>query len=101
MKKVVIMVTMALALAFIFIIPLTLALESCHNPVLRGDADEDSRLTISDGIYILNYLFRGGPAPECIEMADFDENNLITMGDAIKLFKFLFQGGPGPTDYYF
>ena len=33
------------------------------NPSLRGDANGDGRLNMADGIFILNYCFRGGASP--------------------------------------
>ncbi len=101
MKKVIILITMFLALAFIFIIPSTLALEPCRDRGVRGDVNGDSIISITDGVRILNYLFRNGPAPECTEAADFNEDGSINIADVIKLFNFLFKGGPGPTNYYY
>src|SRR3989338_1718899 len=100
-KEAVIIINIFLVMAFMFITPLSSALESCDDPVIRGDADGDSRLTLTDGIRILDFLFRGGPAPECTEAADFNEDGSVNIADVIKLFSFLFQGGPGPINPYF
>jgi hypothetical protein len=30
---------------------------------INGDVNGDGKLDVSDGIYIINYVFRGGPLP--------------------------------------
>ncbi len=41
-------------------------------PSENGDVNADGRLDIADGIYIINYLLRGGPMPVAIERAPCD-----------------------------
>src|SRR5437867_4464910 len=38
---------------------------------LRGDADSDGRVALTDAVKVLQYLFRGGGQPECLDAADF------------------------------
>ncbi len=101
MKKIGLTIVIFLVLAIIIMTSLTSALPSCLDQGITGDTNNDGRLDLTDGIRVLNYLFKGGIAPECLELADFNEDGSINIADVIKLFNFLFQGGQGPINYYF
>lgn len=81
--------------------PLTLRSGSIQR-LLRGDADFDGGRNITDAIYILNFLFQGGPAPPCRDLADVNNDGAasgtdnIDISDAVFLLGFLFLGGPAP-----
>ena len=51
---------------------------------------------ITDGIYVLNFLFLGGPEPPCKEAANADDKGDINITDGIFILNYLFQGGPAP-----
>jgi hypothetical protein len=63
----------------------------------RGDSNADGTLNITDGIYVLNYLFLGGPTPTCLEAANANDDAQINITDGIYILNFLFLGGPGPA----
>ncbi len=63
---------------------------------LCGDADGNSLLTISDAVYLITYIFGGGPAPVSVAHGDADCNGLITISDAVYLITYIFGGGPAP-----
>jgi hypothetical protein len=62
----------------------------------RGDADADGDLNITDGIFVLGYLFLGGPAPPCLDAADSNDDEALDIADGIHILYFLFLGGPAP-----
>jgi hypothetical protein len=62
----------------------------------RGDANNDNRLNISDAVYIVNYLFKGGPSPNPLETGDINCDGEVTVSDVIYLINYLFKGGPPP-----
>jgi len=64
---------------------------------IRGDANQDWRTDISDPIYMLNYVFLGGPAPECMDAADVNNDFKMDISDPIFLLNYLFIGGPQPS----
>jgi hypothetical protein len=67
---------------------------------VRGDANADSTVNITDPIFVLLYLFRGGTCPTCLDSADADDNGAVQITDAIVLLNCLFGGGgplPPPT----
>lgn len=78
--------------------------EPIPTPVFkRGDADGGGALNLTDGIFILNFLFLGGSEPPCLDAADTDDNGNLNISDAVALFNFLFLGGaeplaPGPRE---
>lgn len=67
---------------------------------LRGDADANGRLEISDGIFTLNYLFIGGRTPTCLKAADTDDSSRVDLSDAIVTLGFLFLGTRAPAQPY-
>ncbi|MBI4605300.1 MAG: hypothetical protein HY721_25330, partial [Planctomycetes bacterium] len=74
---------------------------------VRGDANGDRTVSISDAYFILSYSFLGGYAPECILATDADNNGAMQLTDAFRILTFLFWGdvpppppfpNPGPDD---
>jgi hypothetical protein len=61
-----------------------------------GDANADGGVDLGDAVYILNYLFKGGPAPGPLQAGDANSDGLVGVGDAIFLLNYLFKGGPPP-----
>jgi hypothetical protein len=63
---------------------------------VRGDANGDGKIDLSDGIAILQFLFLGASEPACRDAADVDDNGRFELTDAIRDFNWLFLGGPRP-----
>jgi hypothetical protein len=64
---------------------------------IRGDANKDGKIDISDGIFILNFLFLGGPRPiKPTDRADVNDDNRVDISDGVGLLTYLFRGGPEP-----
>ena len=63
----------------------------------RGDANADGALNITDGIFVLNYLFLGGDEPSCLEAANANDDDSINITDGIFVLNYLFLGGPAPA----
>jgi len=74
------------------------AYERCLPPVsfIRGDANADGSMDISDPILVLLYLFAGHAAPSCAASADADASGSVNITDAIRLLGYLFLSGPEP-----
>lgn len=63
----------------------------------RGDSDANGGApNITDGIFVLNFLFLGGETPPCMDAADADDNGSVNITDGIYVLNFLFLGGPAP-----
>jgi fibronectin type 3 domain-containing protein len=62
-----------------------------------GDADGDGTIDIADVVYLINYLFIGGPAPVIMEAGDANGDCGINVVDVVYLINYLFVGGPAPV----
>ncbi len=63
---------------------------------VRGDANGDGAVDISDAIAILLVLFQNEPA-DCTDSLDVDDNGSMNIADAVNLLMYLFAGGPAPA----
>lgn len=63
---------------------------------LCGDADGSGTITISDAVFLINYIFSGGPAPSPLVAGDADCSDSITISDAVYMINYIFGGGPAP-----
>jgi hypothetical protein len=61
-----------------------------------GDANRDGLVNLGDAIYILNYLFKGGPAPVPLEAGNANCTGGVDLGDSIYILNYLFKGGDPP-----
>jgi hypothetical protein len=64
--------------------------------VYPGDANRDGLIDIADVLYLINYLFIDGPAPEPLEAGDVNCDGLVEIADLVYLINYLFIGGPPP-----
>ena len=64
----------------------------------RGDANGDGVITLSDVVWMVNYLYRGGPAPDPMAAGDINSDGQINVGDIVYLVNYLFHGGPPPVN---
>ena len=55
-----------------------------------------ARVTVSDVVYIVNYLFKGGPAPSPFLSGDANCDGSVNITDVIYLINYLFKGGTAP-----
>lgn len=64
-----------------------------------GDANDDGMVNVADPVYIINYVFKGGPAPIPYGMCSGDPNADCGggVGDAVYLISYVFKGGPPPV----
>ena len=64
---------------------------------LRGDANADGVLDVSDPVTLLRSQFRGDAVVRCDDAADANDDRMIDLTDAIYVFNYLFRGGPPPS----
>ena len=65
--------------------------------LLRGDVNKDGVIDGSDVVYLINYLFIGGPAPDPLELGDVNCDGVVNGADVVYLINYLFIGGPPPS----
>jgi hypothetical protein len=61
-----------------------------------GDVDGDQTVIVSDAIFLVNYIFIDGPAPDPLSVGDCDLDGLVTIGDAVWIINYIFLDGPAP-----
>ncbi|MCH9030662.1 MAG: hypothetical protein IIB00_00175 [candidate division Zixibacteria bacterium] len=62
-----------------------------------GDANADGTLTISDAIFLVEFIFQDGAFPCLIGgIGDFDCSGEITINDAVKIVLYIFGDGEPP-----
>ncbi len=63
---------------------------------LVGDVTMDGVIDVGDVVYLINYLFKNGIAPDPIQAGDANCNGIVNVGDVVYLITYLFKGGPAP-----
>ncbi len=60
---------------------------------VRGDANDDGRVSIADAIRVLTYLFAGqGDSVRCLDAADADDDGGVAINDPVLVLSRLFEG---------
>ena len=65
---------------------------------LCGDADFDGLANISDAVYLIAYIFNGGPEPIPYAAGDANCDGTVNITDAVYIISWIFGGGPAPCD---
>jgi hypothetical protein len=63
---------------------------------VRGDANNNGSITVGDAVFLIAYLFKGGPAPQYYGAGDANCDGQITIADVVYLISYLFKSGPQP-----
>jgi hypothetical protein len=66
-----------------------------------GDASGDGEVTTSDVVYLINYMFKGGPPPECqpiTSCGDVNLDDVVDSADIIYLINYMYRSGPSPCN---
>ena len=66
---------------------------------LSGDVNVSGSLTSADIIFLVNFVFKGGPMPQpCEANGDVNCNGTVTSADIIYMVNHVFKGQPAPCD---
>ncbi len=66
------------------------------NPLYCGNMVDDEILELGDVIFLANYLFRAGPAPNPVCKADMNCDGAQDLGDFVYLINYLYRFGNAP-----
>ncbi len=66
--------------------------ESC----CPGDVNFTGDVNVGDAVSLLNYIFKGGPAPRVMNWADANADCTVNVGDVVYLIGYIFRSGPAP-----
>jgi hypothetical protein len=61
-----------------------------------GDANGDNKINILDITFLINYVYKGGPAPDPRDAGDANCNEVINILDITYLISYLYKGGDPP-----
>jgi hypothetical protein len=78
--------------------PVDAELTVVQSAYLCGDANGDGEVNIADGVFIINYVFKGGPAPDPLCQGDANGDDGVDVADAVYLIKYVFKDGPPPVE---
>ena len=65
--------------------------------IVLGDATADERVNISDGVFLVNYVFKGGLAPRFTRQGDANCDTRMNISDAVTIINYVFKGSPLPS----
>jgi len=69
--------------------------------ISRGEVNNDHTLSMSDVIYLINYLFKKGPPPvPVLGIADCNCSGTVSLSDVAYLINYLTKGGDKPPICY-
>jgi hypothetical protein len=63
-----------------------------------GDANGDCEINVGDAVYLIAYVFKGGPGPIPYVLCSGDANCdcQVNVGDAVYIINYVFKGGASP-----
>lgn len=64
--------------------------------MVPGDANGDQMINIGDAVFLINYIFNSGAAPQPEQAGDSNCDATVNVGDAVYLINHIFNGGPAP-----
>jgi len=71
-----------------------------YNPsqeIICGDSNADCGLNVGDAVFLINYVFKSGPAPDPVCVGDANGDAETNVGDAVYLINYVFNSGPAPV----
>ena len=66
-------------------------------PFIVGDANGDRIIDVGDVVYLINYLYKNGSAPNPLLAGDATCNGIVDVGDVVYLINYLFKSGLAPA----
>ncbi len=62
----------------------------------KGDVTGDGEINLGDLVFLMNYLYKNGPAPAPLTNGDVNCDDKINLGDLVYLINYLYKGGSSP-----
>jgi len=63
---------------------------------LMGDANRDIKINVGDAVFLINFVFKGGSAPNPNLAGDSNCDKKVNVGDAVYLINYVFKAGLAP-----
>jgi hypothetical protein len=61
-----------------------------------GDVNQDGVINLGDLVFMINYIYKGGVAPDPLRLGDPTEDCLVNLADVVFLITYLYKNGPAP-----
>jgi hypothetical protein len=74
--------------------PFTAGGEIAINGFMMGDINFDGSVDVSDPVFLINYLYREGPAPLLDAIADVNCDDAVDVSDVVYYINYIFKDGP-------
>ena len=59
--------------------------------------DGNPAVTVTDVVYLIDFIYRYGPAPACEDEGDVNDDNIVAdFNDLLFIIDWIFRGGPAP-----
>lgn len=69
------------------------------NGFYRGDVNQDGVLELQDIVYLINYVYKSGPAPlPFVDQGDVNGDGNVGLFDIVFLINYVYKSGPTPQD---
>jgi len=65
-------------------------------PYICGDVNANVIVNITDVVYLIQYIYGSGPAPNPLTSGDVNCNEVVNLADVVYLVQYIFVGGPEP-----
>ena len=65
---------------------------------LCGDANGDSKVNVSDAVYLINYVFSHGNPPDPLIAGEANCDTRVNVSDAVYIINYVFSQGKPPCD---
>ena len=62
-----------------------------------GDTNGDGKVDVGDVVYLVNYLYRSGSAPNPWKTGDANDDGTVDLGDVVIMVNYLYRGGDPPS----
>ncbi len=66
---------------------------------LTGDVTGDEEINLADVVYLINYLYKGGPPSYPLFLGDVNCDSGVDVADVIYLINYLYLNGPEPCSH--
>ncbi len=66
--------------------------------VLCGDPNLSGAVTISDAVFLIEYIFANGEPPAVMQTGDVDCSGTVNISDVVYLLNYIFSGGLNPCN---
>ncbi len=76
----------------------TMGSEAVGCDILCGDPNLSGAVTISDAVFLIEYIFANGEPPAVMQTGDVDCSGTVNISDVVYLLNYIFSGGLNPCN---